>query len=246
MQNSFLTQTPIAHRGLHDANKPENSFAAFQAAIEQGYAIETDVRISKDHRLIIFHDDSLFRMTGLNQAAENLTANELSMLRLGGSREKIPLFSEFLEAVGGKTPLLIEIKNVPNIDTKEFIAQISNALDGYSGEYAVQSFVPFYVQEMKKRRPDVPCGILGTAQSSKEDFNGSPLWRIKARVIKNMSFNKRIKPDFISYHAPDYPQKSTEKFKGIKLAWTVRSVTEEKAARNFADNIIFENYLPKR
>ena len=57
MQNSFLTKTPIAHRGLHDANRPENSFAAFQAAIEKGYAIETDVRISKDHRLIIFHDD---------------------------------------------------------------------------------------------------------------------------------------------------------------------------------------------
>ncbi len=245
MTNSFLTRTPVAHRGLHDESKPENSVAAFHAAIQHGYAIETDVRLSSDGKLVVFHDDSLFRMTGVSARVEDLSASDLSMLRLAGSRENIPLFSEFLEELNGKVPLLLEIKNVPSADTKEFIAKISEALKGYGGEYAVQSFVPFYVKEYKRLRPEIPCGILGTAVSEKEDFGGSLLWRIKAHVIKNMSFNKKIKPDFISYRFSDYPQKATERFEGVKLAWTVRSPSEEKTARKYADNIIFENYLPE-
>ncbi|MDE6058650.1 MAG: phosphodiesterase [Clostridia bacterium] len=241
---TFLTQTPIAHRGLHDAAKPENSLAAFRAAIERGYAIETDVRLTKDNRLVVFHDDTLTRMTGITRRVNELTAEELSKIPLAGTNERIPLFSEFLKELDGKAPLLLEIKNESGANTKAFIGKISEALEGYGGEYAVQSFVPAYVKEFKRLRPEILCGILGTAESKKEDFGGSRIWRIKAHVVKNMSFNKKIKPDFISYHFTDYPQKATEKFKGIKLAWTIRSAADEKIARRYADNIIFENYHP--
>lgn len=245
MNDTFLTRLPIAHRGLHDGNRPENSFSAFRAAINAGYAIETDVRLSKDNRLVVFHDDTLLRMTGTAQKVEKLTADELQQLRLSGTRERIPLFSEFLEELGGKTPLLLEIKNMPDTDTEAYIAKISEALEGYKGEYAVQSFQPFYVKAFKKLRPEILCGVLGTAQSSKEDFGGSLFWKIKARAVRNMSFNRSIKPDFISYHFSDYPQKSIDKFEGIKLAWTIRSEAYEQTARKFAHNIIFENYLPQ-
>lgn len=245
MKDTFLTRLPIAHRGLHDGNRPENSISAFRAAVNAGYAIETDVRLSKDGRLVVFHDDTLFRMTGTAQKVENLTADELSQFRLMGTHERIPLFSAFLEELAGKAPLLLEIKNMPDTDTEEYIAKISEALENYKGEYAVQSFQPFYVKAFKELRPEIMCGVLGTAQSSKEDFGGSLFWRIKARAVRNMSFNNRIKPDFISYHFSDYPLKAIDKFKGIKLAWTIRSETDEKCARKFAQNIIFENYLPK-
>lgn len=245
MELEFLKSIPIAHRGLHDEGKPENSIPAFQAAIDTGYTIETDVRLSKDGELMIFHDDTLTRMTGVNKNVNELTASELKTLRLGGTEERIPLLAEFLELLGGQTPLLLEIKNEPKANKNQFIGKIAASLEGYRGQYAVQSFNPFYVKEYKRLCPDIPCGVLATAQSTKEDFNNSVIWRIKARAVKNMSFNKSVKPDFISYHFPDYPQKSTERFHGLKLGWTVRSREDEAEARKYADNIIFENYLPK-
>ena len=124
---------------------------------------------------------------------------------------------------------------MPNVNTKDFIALFAEELKDYKGEYAVQSFSPFYIKEYKKLRPDIPAGILGTTDSSKTDFNNSPIWRIKARAVRNMSFNKSVKPDFISYHFKDYPQKSTEKFQGLKLAWTVRSAEDEAYARKYAE-----------
>ncbi|MDE6676923.1 MAG: phosphodiesterase, partial [Clostridia bacterium] len=181
---TFLTQTPIAHRGLHDAVKPENSLAAFRAAIERGYAIETDVRLTKDGQLVVFHDDTLTRMAGIKRRVNELTADELSEIPLAGTNECIPLFSEFLKELNGKAPLLLEIKNESGANVKAFIGKISEALEGYGGEYAVQSFVPAYVKEFKQLRPEILCGILGTAESKKEDFGVSKIWRIKAHVVK--------------------------------------------------------------
>lgn len=246
MELDFLKAAPIAHRGLHDDEKPENSIAAFRAAISAGFLIETDVRLSSDGVPVIFHDDTLTRVTGVEKRVEELTADELTRIRLADTQEKIPLFSEFLEELDGKVPLLLEIKNMPSVKSDIFLWKIFSGLKGYRGQYAIQSFNPFYIKKYKALRPDIPCGVLATAFSTKADFDGSPLWKIKARAIKNMSFNKSVKPDFISYRFCDYPQKATEKFRGLKLGWTVRSPEEEAVARKYCDNIIFENYLPEK
>lgn len=241
--NGFLTRTPIAHRGLH-GSAPENSMRAFEAAVAAGYAIETDVRLTKDGVLVVFHDDSLLRMTGANKRVIDCTADELSALRLNGT-DAIPLFSDFLNTLAGRAPLLLEIKNVPEADTGKFIAQIADALEGYEGEYAVQSFQPSYVKAFKKLRPEIACGILATGTSVKADFDDSPVWRIKAYAVRHMSLNFWAKPDFISYRFSDLPTRKTQKFKGPKLAWTVRSEQDEAYARKFADNVIFEDYCAK-
>lgn len=245
MELDFILKKPIAHRGLHDENNPENSIPAFQAAIACGYPIEMDVRLSKDGEIVVFHDDTLSRMTGANLNVIDCSFEDLSVLRLADSQERIPLFSDFLKEIDGKVPLLIELKNMPSVNTKDFIRLFADSLKDYKGEYAVQSFSPFYIKAYKALRPDIPSGILATANSSKADFNNSPIWRLKARAVRNMSFNKSIKPEFISYHFADYPNKATDKFSGPKLGWTVRSPEDEAVARKYADNIIFEGYLPK-
>ncbi len=244
MDMTFLQGAPIAHRGLHDKSIPENSMAAFRAAIQKGFPIETDVRLSSDGELLLFHDNTLLRMTGARLGAIDCTAEELSRLRLNGTEERIPHLYDLLEETRGKVPLLIEIKNVPERDARAFLTALADALKGYRGAFAIQSFVPKYVKLFKELRPNVPCGILGCAHTTKADFGGSLFWKFKARVIRELSMNGRIKPDFISYAAADYPNRATEKFEGLKLAWTVRSPKEEARARQYADNIIFENYLP--
>ena len=245
MKTDFLTQTPIAHRGLHGEGRPENSLSAFRAAIAAGYAIETDVRFSKDRQLVVFHDDTLLRMTGDGRNVIDCTFEELAALKLNGSSERIPLFTEFLQLVDGRVPLLIELKSMESVSGKELVSALASQLKGYNGPYAVQSFQPLYVKAAKNALKAAPCGVLATARSAKEDFNNSPLWKLKARIVRNNALGFLVKPDFLSYHCADFPNRTTEKFKGVKLAWTVRSPEEEARVRAFADNIIFENFTPR-
>ncbi len=233
----FLTRRPIAHRGLH-IDFPENSLSAFRAAIEHGYAIETDVRLSGDGRLVVFHDDDLFRMTGDGRTVAECTSSQLKHLRLEGTEEQIPLLAEVLKLVGGRVPLLIEIKNMDGVKPKKIAAALFKALEHYEGEVAVQSFQPFYVKAFKKLRPDVPCGVLGTAEQGAA--KGMRMFTIKA-----LPFNCLVKPDFVSYRKEDFMRKRVLRFKKTKLAWVVHSEKEEAAIRKHADNIIFEDYLPE-
>lgn len=240
-----MKNLPVAHRGLHGDGVTENSLSAFRAAVQLGYAIETDVRLTKDGALVLYHDDSLSRLTQSNRKVIDCTLEEIKKLTLDDG-QIIPTLEEFLQCVDGNSPILLEIKNVPEWDTSDFLQKIAAAFDGYEGEYAVQSFVPSYVKGYKALRPEIACGILAAAGTSKADFGNSPFWRIKAYAVKHMSFNRKIKPDFISYRFIDYPNPATNKYHGIKLGWTVRGEEDEAYARKYADNIIFEGYLAKK
>ena len=99
-----------AHRGLHNAERAENSMSAFRAAVEAGFGIELDVRLSKDGRLVVFHDDTLDRVCGREGRVDDFTAEELATFRLSGTEDGIPLFTDVLAVVDGKIPLLVEIK----------------------------------------------------------------------------------------------------------------------------------------
>ena len=98
-----------AHRGLFDNNSdaPENSLAAFQKAVDAGYGIELDVQLSKDNKLVVFHDATLKRMCGVDGKVWEYTLAELKQFKLANSNETIPTFEEFLEVVDGKVPLIL-------------------------------------------------------------------------------------------------------------------------------------------
>ena len=150
----WLMKTPVAHRGLHAAEKgiPENSFKAYAAAIEKGYPIEMDVQLTKDNKLVCFHDDNLKRVTGEDSLIWDKTLDEVENLRLSGTDEKIPTFDEFLSFIDGRVPIVIELKSQR---TKGVIAdEVIKRLDGYKGEFVVQSFDPFIMKEFRVKRPD--------------------------------------------------------------------------------------------
>ena len=99
-----------AHRGLHSPGVPENSLAAFRAAVEHGYGAELDVHLLRDGGLAVIHDSLLVRTTGQEGRVEELTTEELTNYRLEGTEETIPTFDQVLKVFGGKTPLIIELK----------------------------------------------------------------------------------------------------------------------------------------
>ena len=108
----FLTKSLIAHCGVHDIKNsiPENSIKAFEKAILKGYIIELDLHILKDDNVVVFHDDNLYSMTGVNKKIKDCTYNEIKNLKIQNTNSNIPLFKEVLELVKGRVPLLIELK----------------------------------------------------------------------------------------------------------------------------------------
>ena len=93
----------IAHRGLFDREKiPENSMLAFEKAIEKGYAIELDVNMTKDGYIVVFHDNSLKRMTGIKNDIATMTLSEIKKLKLLGTENRIPTFEDVLLQVSGR------------------------------------------------------------------------------------------------------------------------------------------------
>jgi len=106
-----LFAPPVAHRGLWSSDgPPENSLAAFKAACAAGYGIELDVQLSRDGEAMVFHDDDLKRMTGVEGRIGDLTTTELAELRLDGGDERIPTLSETLALVGRRALVHVELK----------------------------------------------------------------------------------------------------------------------------------------
>lgn len=236
---SWLVETPIAHRGLHNNEFPENSIGAFKNAIKSGYAIELDVQIISDDTVVVFHDESLSRMTGNDGYVKFLTKQDLPMLKLNGSKESIPTLSEALEAIGGEMPVIIEIKNNAKVGKLE--QKVIDILNEYKGEVAVASFNPLSLSYFKQHAPNILRGQLaGYLKNIKMDF--VTRWGLKRMVLAK----KTAGADFIMYEAKTLPNRFVKKFKKLPLlAWTVKSQEEYLRVVKYCDNVIFEGFDPK-
>ena len=151
---------PYAHRGLWGGAVPENSLAAFRAAADAGFAIELDIQLSKDGEVVVFHDYTLTRMCGVDAHVKGLTAAELSAMSLGGTEQKIPTFREVLDTVGGRVPLLIELKG-EDFSTALVPAALGVLAD-YKGAWCMESFNPLLLRAVKKHAPHAVRGLLVT------------------------------------------------------------------------------------
>ncbi len=233
-----------AHRGLHDGGRAENSLSAFAAAKARGYGIEFDLRLSKDGVLVVHHDAALNRTCGVEGRVIDKTADELSALSLCGTPEGVPTFAELLKLVDGAIPMLIELKQAEGESgvAERFLAEI----EGYSGDFIVESFNPNVLRKVKKARPDILIGILSYNYSKDEKFKGKPVFWLLERLYLNFL----MRPDFISYEKSGFDTDTLRyirrKFNTPLLAWTVKSAEEErKAYGDGFDTVIFEDYIPE-
>ena len=231
-----------AHRGLHNEERAENSMSAFKAAVDGGYGIELDIRLSKDGKLVVFHDDTLDRVCGREGKVINFTAEELAGFKLRNTDDGIPLFSDVLKLVDGKVPLLVEIKEDPGVSAVSKAA--CEMLKGYKGEFIIESFNPLSLRVVKENYPEISRGILSHRYYEYEQYR-KPLFF----ALQTLLFNFLCRPAFIAYdhnHADSFALRFVRKFFRVPtLAWTVRSAEEENIARkNGFDGIIFENYIP--
>lgn len=202
-RRDVLSITPhmFAHRGYHNIERriPENSMAAFRAAIRKGYGIELDLHLSRDGQLIVFHDYDLRRLCGSPGVVEHMTYDELSRYSLLDTDEKIPLFQDVLSVVNGQVPLLVELK-IPT-SSLEICQKTYALLENYPGSYMVQSFNSMGLRWFRKHAPSVLRGQLSSHLTTEK--TGEP-WFLRF-IVQNLFCNFIGRPDFISYRQSDLP-----------------------------------------
>lgn len=240
---SEFLKTKYAHRGLHGEGKAENSISAFRAAVERGFGIELDVRLSSDGELVVFHDDELGRVTKEEGRVDSKTASELSKIKLCGTGDGIPTFKEVLSLVDGRVPLLVEIKE--DAGRYGVTKKTVELLKDYKGKYFIESFNPLALSLVKKEMPNVLRGFLSQNFLCEKKYK-KPMYFL----LQNMLLNVVCRPDFIAFnhnHHKNGVLKLTRALFGVPtFAWTVRSLKEEdEAYKNGFDCVIFENYIPK-
>ncbi len=250
MLDKRFLDAPIAHRALHDVTdgRPENSRAAIEAAIAQGFGIEIDLQLSSDGVAMAFHDYQLQRLAEAKGAVRQHTAEVLGAIQLIGGDEGIPTFAEVLDLVAGRVPLLIEFKDQdgimgPNVGTLE--ASAAHAVQDYDGPMAFMAFNPHSVAALRDLAPNVPRGLT----TDPFHADGWPLLPKAVRTrLKSIPDYDAVGACFISHSVDDLhsPEVAALKARGAKvLCWTVTSIEQEQEARGFVDNVTFEGYVPK-
>ena len=231
-----------AHRGLfdNDSEAPENSLAAFKKAVDAKYGIELDVQLSKDDKLVVFHDATLKRMCGVEGNVWDYTLEELKQMKLLGSDQTIPTFEEFLAVVDGKVPFILEYK-LDRAQTR--VCELANeVLKNYKGVYCIESFHPFALMWYRKNRPDVMRGQLCEEFFRNERYKGKVLYMILPYLLTNVL----TRPDFVAYnheHAHNISRRICRKMGALSVTYTIKSVEEYKAAKDKFDLFIFDSCI---
>lgn len=235
----WITSRPIAHRGLHRGREiPENSLAAFEAAIAVHCPIELDVQLLADGHVAVFHDKDLERLTGQKGNIADQTLETLTKFYLFGTNQTIPSLAETLALINGQVPVLVEIKNEGKVGPLE--SALYQTLKDYDGELAIQAFNPFSLQWFKKNAPNIIRGQLSG------NFRGESLPWYNKLLLSNLLMNWASGPHFIAYDLRALPNLPTsihhQLFKTPLITWTVRSEAERDQALEVADNYIFDAF----
>lgn len=232
----FLTRRPIAHRGLHDLNvrRWENTLPAFEAAARAGYAIECDLRLTRDRVPVVFHDADLKRLAGRDGHVRDSTAVEMRSYAIGGTADRAPTLDDLLDLIAGRAPLVLELKGDHGHDDG-LVAAVGERLKGYRGEAAIMSFDHWLIRKFRAQAPGIPAGLTA---HGKKPTDMEAHFSMLAHDI-----------DFVSYaweHLPNpFVAFFRKKLGRPVITWTVRDDTAVKATFAHADQMTFEGFLPE-
>jgi glycerophosphoryl diester phosphodiesterase len=250
-RTTWLKTATVAHKGIHYDSKgiPENTIAAFKKAMDNNCAIELDVSLTKDNKLIVFHDRKLKRLFGVEALTQDKTYAELQQLKFANSSEKIPLFSDVLTFVDGKVPLIIEIKNEGRVGDME--SMIYDMLKNYKGVYAVQAFNPYTLKWFRQNAPEVLRGQLSGSfiiSDYEHEYAGTTIlpW-YKKFILSNLLLDFESKPNFIVYETENVSSNTMDDLKKLGvpvLGWTIDTKEEHDKVEKYFDNFVVEtSYL---
>ena len=243
----FLSNGPkyYAHRGLYTADQtvPENSLPAFSLAVHRNYGIELDVQLTKDGKIVVFHDDDLLRCTGIRGRTGDYTFDELERgMRLFDTDCRIPLFHDVLGLICGKVPLIIELKACP--EWRELCRSVLHELNTYEGLYCVESFDPKIVNWYRIHAPEIIRGQLSEQYRHSFRQFGPVLSFCSSRLLGNFL----SRPDFIAYRLGRRPllAEIAWRMSSCRVGWTMGPSEASKHLSGDSDILIFEHLDPDK
>jgi glycerophosphoryl diester phosphodiesterase len=243
----WLIARPVAHRGLHDAAAGiiENTPSAFAAAIAANYAIECDVQLSADGEAMVFHDQTLERLTEGSGRLDAMPAAELKRLAFRGTADRMITLRELCDLVADRAGLLVEIKSRFDGDLR-LVTRAAEVLAGYAGRVALMSFDPAPIAALRTLAPRLPRGIVAERRYTHTEW--SPLPARTKRALAYFHHALRSRPQFIAYSVKDLPSTIPRLARTMLrlplLTWTVRTDVDRERAARYADQMIFEGFRP--
>ncbi len=244
---SWLTARPVAHRGLHDISRGivENMPGAVEAAIAGNFAIEVDIQLTADGEAMVHHDDALGR---LNEGAGLLlekTAAQLKAVKFKDTGERMMSLADLCTLVAGRVPLVIEVKSHFDGDRK-LVRRMAEILSSYSGPVVGMSFDPDQVLALREIAPNLPRGIV--AQRDYDDDYWKKLTKQQRDSMLYLRHGFRTEPHFVAYRVNQLPAAAPWIARNVfgcpLLTWTVRTPEQRARAARYADQMIFEGFVP--
>jgi glycerophosphoryl diester phosphodiesterase len=244
----WLTAKPIAHRGLHDAARGliENTAGAVQAALAAGYGIEVDLQISADGEAMVHHDAELGRLTEGKDRLDQLSAAALKRVAFRGSDQRMMTLGELCDLVGGRVPILLELKSRFDGDGR-LPLRVASVLAGYGAPAAPMSFDPMQLSWLRQKAPRLPRGIVAAKYRPHPYWDQMPAWLRygMGSLVPALSMGW---PHFVAYAVDNLPSPAPYLARHILclplITWVVRSEADRKRALRSADQIIFEGFRP--
>jgi glycerophosphoryl diester phosphodiesterase len=227
------------HRGCRGSgNPPENSLQAFEAAIVQGAdGVELDVLCSKDHELVVFHDDDLKRMTDGDGTVASRTLAELRALRLRDSSGKltnatIPTLQDVLHALQSLCAQRRAVDFVVNIEIKttqdpqvarllvDTIVRERRRGGWKASSIQASSFGITVLRRIRASAPDIPVGVLLDGGKEPGDISEESL-EYRLREVRD------LEPESINITMPSLTPRAVKMIRSmnaIPVAWTCNEV----------------------
>ncbi len=243
----WLTARPVAHRGLHDVSRGiiENMPAAAQAAVAGNFAIECDIQLTADGEAMVHHDDALGRLTEGSGALLGKTAAELKAVKFRNTDERMMTLADLCALVAGRVPLVIEVKSHFDGDRK-LLKRMAEVLATYSGPAVGMSFDPDQVLGLRELMPHLPRGIVAEQDYTEADWPEASVEQRRGMMHLRHAF--RTRPHFVAYWVDELPAVAPWIARNIfglpLLSWTVRTPVQRARAARYADQMIFEGFVP--
>ena len=237
----------FAHKGLYlkDQSIPENSMPAFRGAVLRNIGIDCDVQRAWDGKAVCFCDTHMRAACGIDERMVSFNYEHLAKLKLYGTDEHMPLLSEVLKLVGGRVPMIIEVKSPAGMEGVSVTCScVYEELKDYKGPYCIASFDPHVLKWFRKNAPDVL-----RMQASMPYFE----WRESDRNILRCFYMSRLMCNAVSRpHMIAFSLGSRNL--GLRLAlrggvplllYTNSRRHRHKELMERCDMLVFEDYLPE-
>ncbi len=236
----LLFHPPVAHRGLWTPDgAPENSLGAFQAACAAGYGIELDVHLSSDGEAMVFHDETLIRMTGAEGRLRDHTAADLGEIALKGTDETIPTLLETLALIGHRAMVHIELKTAWG-EVGPLERRVHEIIADHAGPLCIIGFNPYSHAWYADHYPGVLRGLDSFSYRGVKHLSDEQ--RQSYARLEQVSI---ARPHFLALGLDMLPSPEADAYRAQGMpvvAWTVRQPEQWDAVKDHCDNLIFEGF----